>query len=59
MTIYVEKSTSKKGNVYIALKADLGYKSVVLTFDKNIIMEVSDLTPKDLFELPVNEKIEI
>lgn len=59
MRIFVEKSISKKGNYYIALKADLGYKSVVLTFEKDIIMEVSNLTPKDLFELPVNEKFEI
>lgn len=59
MTFYVEKSLSKKGNEFVALKADLGYKSLILTLDKNIIMEVLNFSPRELFELPLNEKFEI
>lgn len=59
MKIYVEKKVSKNGHEYSALKADLGYKCLTLTFDKNIIMEVLNLSPKELFELPLNEKIEV
>lgn len=56
MKFYIEKTISKKGSEYVALKVDLGYKTLVVTFDQKIIMELGNFTPEEFFLMPLDNK---
>lgn len=60
MKLYVEtKLSAKNGKPYTALYVDNGQQSIPVTFDKMTIMRVGNLTPNDLFNLKVEESIEL
>lgn len=59
MKFYVEKNQSKKGNTYICLKADLGYRTIIVTFDTNVISTLANLTPEDIYLMNIGDKIDI
>lgn len=48
-SIYIEYCKSNNGYGYLALKADLGYKVVTLTYDKDTIYEISPVPISELY----------
>lgn len=59
MTLFIEKKKNKQGKEYVALYADLGYRTISITFDSTTIAELGNMTMRQLSELEVDSKIEI
>lgn len=56
---YIEKKVSKKTNKeYTGLYVDLGYKVSLVSVDTVLICDLTDMTPKQIFELPIDSKVE-
>lgn len=55
MKIYIEKKTKKDdiNKTYVVVVADLGYSKKYLCYDKSIICELLDISPRQLAELKV------
>lgn len=58
---YVVKKMSKNENEYIVLYADLGYRKINLTFDRNTIAEILGVAVVKLNDLPLDKpyKVEV
>lgn len=55
----LDAKTSKNGNSYVALVADLGYCKRNLIFDKQLLTELFDCPPSVLKQLPVGTSISV
>lgn len=56
---YVEfKKSQKTGSVYPRLMVDTGVRQIVLTFDRSVISEILDVSPRFLSEQPDDTIIE-
>lgn len=54
--IYVVRKKSKNGdNTYLSMYVDLSYRQLTLSFDSAIISELSNITIRDLQNLPIDE----
>lgn len=54
--VYVERKKSKNGdNTYLMMYVNLGYRNLTLSYDNAIISELSNITIRDLNNLPVDE----
>lgn len=59
MNLYViKKEFAKDGNTfaYYECGVDLGYRKVVITKDKAVILALADLTDRQLFNLEVDKE---
>ena len=59
INLTLETKTSKTGNKYSALFADLGYCKRALCFDSNLLCELFDCPPSVLKTLPVGSCISV
>lgn len=60
MKLYVVKNVGKKsGKEYTALCIDLGYRETLISFDNQLVAEISGMTFADLHALKVGDKIHI
>lgn len=61
MNLYVECRKSKKdnGGFYHCLCADVGYRVIVLSYDKGVCAELLNVSPRKLAEMKEGEKIAI
>lgn len=59
MKIYVEKKTSKNGNSYISMYADIGYKKLMISYDASDIAEILDVKVSELYNLSNDNPIEV
>lgn len=57
MKLYVECCKSKdKETTYHALKCDLGYRTIILSMEKDICAEMANVTIADLYKMKADEK---
>lgn len=58
MKLYIEKKAGKReGTTYLALFCDLGYRSLLVTMENAVIVELSGKTFKEINDLKVGQKI--
>lgn len=58
MKLYVEKKVSTKTkNEYTALYINTGSKSIPLTMDTNVLLELTDLRPSELAKLTLGQQL--
>lgn len=55
----IKKVSAKSGKPYIALMCDMGYEVIAVSFDRMVIMRLTDMTVKQLAELQIDNKIEL
>ena len=51
MKIYYAKKLSAKGTYYDVIYVDLGYTTKALTFDKNVIAELLQISVAELYQV--------
>lgn len=56
---FVSVRISKKGTRYVALFCDMGYREYCVNFDTSFICDLLHMTPSQLSELNINERIPI
>ena len=58
---FVTKLQSSKDNTktFPVLQCDLGYRVITVSFDTAVIAEVSGLTFENIYNLKVNERIDL
>lgn len=61
MKFYVECCKAKdKDSVYHVLKVDFGYRVATLfSIDKDILCELADVSPKQIYQMKVGDKLNI
>ena len=58
MKLYAIRKQGKKENTsYIGLFADMGYKQIKITFEDTLIAQLLELSVKQLYEMPLDEKV--
>lgn len=56
---FVSARMSKKGSRYVALFCDMGYREYCVSFDSSFIGDLLSMTPSQLSELAINERIPV
>lgn len=54
-----QKKLSKKGSIYHCLSVDLGYRNIPLTFSREIIAEILDVSFSELNSYPIDTVKEV